>query len=54
VWAQGARGEEAVATSLDALAPERVLALHDRRMRDGDGRLTKANIDHLAVAAGGV
>lgn len=54
VWEQGARGEEAVGAVLDALAPEHLLALHDRRMRDGDGRLTKANIDHITVAASGV
>jgi hypothetical protein len=28
--------------------------LHDRRLRREDGRLSKANIDHLAVAASGV
>ena len=54
VWAQGAAGEEAVGAVLDALAPEHLVALHDRRMRDGDGRLTRANIDHLAVTAAGV
>jgi hypothetical protein len=54
VWAQGAAGEEAVGSVLDGLAPDYVTALHDRKMRDWDGRLTRANIDHLAVAARGV
>jgi nuclease-like protein len=54
VWAQGAAGEEAVGSVLDGLAPEYLHALHDRRMRDGDGRLTRANIDHIAVTASGV
>ena len=54
VWAQGAAGERAVAAKLDELAGEHVLALHDRRMRRPDGSLSRANIDHLAVAASGV
>ena len=54
VWAQGAAGEEAVAETLDALSPEHLLALHDRRMRDQRGRPTRGNIDHIAVAASGV
>lgn len=54
VWAQGAAGERAVAAKLQELTGEHVVALHDRRMRRPDGTLSKANIDHLAVAAGGV
>lgn len=54
VWAQGAAGERAVASKLDALAGEDVVALHDRRMRSPDGTLSRANIDHLAVTASGV
>lgn len=54
VWAQGARGERAVAAKLDDLAPAFVEVLHDRSMRRPDRRLSKANIDHLVVAATGV
>ncbi|MGW6132351.1 nuclease-related domain-containing protein [Cellulomonas sp. NPDC055163] len=54
VWAQGARGERAVAAKLDDLSPEFVEVLHDRSMRRPDGRLSKANIDHIVVAASGV
>lgn len=54
VWAQGAAGERAVASKLDELAGEDVVALHDRRMRRPDGTLSRANIDHLAVTAAGV
>jgi hypothetical protein len=39
---------------LDGLAPHHLLALHDRRLRDLNGRLTRANIDHLVIAASGV
>lgn len=52
VWEQGAAGEEAVGAVLDAL-PD-VLVLHDRRMVDASGRLTRANVDHLVVAPSGV
>ncbi len=48
VWAQGAQGERKVAATLDAL--DGVVAMHDRRLRRG----SRANIDHLAVAPGGV
>ncbi len=44
---------QAVVAVIDALAPEHLLALHDRCSRDGDGRLTKATIDDIAVAATG-
>lgn len=54
VWAQGAAGERAVATKLDELSGEHVVALHDRRMVREDGRPSKANIDHVVVAATGV
>jgi hypothetical protein len=54
VWAQGARGERAVAAKLDELAGEHIVALHDRALRRPDGRLSRANIDHLVVAANGV
>jgi hypothetical protein len=54
VWAQGAAGERAVAAKLDALTGAHVVALHDRRMIREDGRPSKANIDHLVVAATGV
>ena len=55
VWAQGAAGERAVASALDELSGSHLELLHDRVMRDASsGRLTKANIDHLAIAATGV
>ncbi len=54
VWAQGAAGERAVASKLDELAAEHVVALHDRRMRRPDGTLSRANVDHLAVTPAGV
>lgn len=54
VWAQGAAGERAVAARLDELAGDHVVALHDRRMVRVDGRRSRANIDHLVVAAKGV
>ncbi len=54
VWAQGAAGERAVASTLDELSGEHVVALHDRRTRRPDGTLSRANIDHLAVTAAGV
>lgn len=54
VWAQGAVGERAVAAKLDELGGDQVIALHDRKMLRPDGRSSRANIDHLAVAASGV
>lgn len=54
VWEQGAQGERAVAAKLDELSGEHVEVLHDRALRRADGRLSQANIDHLAVAASGV
>lgn len=54
VWAQGAEGERAVGAKLAELVGEHVEVLHDRAMRRADGRRSTANIDHIAVAAGGV
>lgn len=49
VWAQGAKGEELVGGQLaDRLGPSALL-LHDRRVPR-----SRANIDHIAVAASGV
>lgn len=49
-WARGAAGEEQVAASLEErLAGTGVVLLHDRRVPG-----TRANIDHLAIAPGGV
>ena len=48
-WARGAEGERLLGAGLDRLASSGVRVLHDRR-RPG----TKANIDHLVVAASGV
>ena len=53
VWAQGAAGERAVAARLEQLG-EAVCVLHDRAVRRPDGRLSRANIDHLAVTPAGV
>jgi hypothetical protein len=53
-WAQGAAGERAVAATLDELVGDHLAVLHDRVMRRPDGRLSRANIDHLAVSASGV
>jgi hypothetical protein len=47
-WATGARGEELVAESLTRRCPD-VPVLHDRRMPR-----SRANIDHIAIAASGV
>ena len=49
VWARGAEGEERVGRRLAELCEEHVLLLHDRRI---PGK--RANIDHLAIARGGV
>ena len=48
VWGTGAAGEEATALRLAERCP-RALVLHDRRMPR-----SRANIDHIAVAPGGV
>ncbi len=54
VWAQGAYGERVVAAKIDELVGEHVVALHDRKMLRTDGKASRANIDHLVVAASGV
>lgn len=54
VWAQGAAGERAVAVKLDNLREHGIPVLHDRAQRRSDGRPSRANIDHLAVASSGV
>lgn len=48
-WDVGAVGEERVGTRLNELASESLLVLHDRRIPG-----SRANIDHIAVAATGV
>lgn len=48
-WATGAVGEERLGARLDSVANDSVALLHDRRIPG-----TKANIDHIAVTAGGV
>lgn len=49
-WGKGAQGERIVGAALDALSDEQpVSVLHDRRMPR-----SRANIDHLALAPGGV
>lgn len=54
MWAQGARGERAVAAKIDELTGDHVIALHDRKMLRPDGKPSRANIDHLVIAAAGV
>lgn len=53
-WATGGSGERAVAAKLEALDDPRLRLRHDRKMRKDDGRLSKANIDHLVVSPSGV
>lgn len=48
-WASGAKGEAALGARLDKHASESIAVMHDRRIPG-----TKANIDHIAVTAGGV
>lgn len=48
-WGRGAAGERRVGATLDNLAVDGIVALHDRRI---PGR--QANIDHLAVTPSGV
>ena len=43
-----------MAARLDGLAGSHVRVLHDRRLSRPDGRLSRANVDHLVVAASGV
>ncbi len=53
-WARGSAGERAVGATLNELVGDGLLVLHDRKMRKEDGRLSRANIDHLVVAPAGV
>jgi Nuclease-related domain len=48
-WARGAAGEERVARSLAKLVAPSVILLHDRGIPG-----SRANIDHIAVAPGGI
>jgi hypothetical protein len=48
-WGVGAIGEERLGQGLDRIACDTVRVLHDRRIPR-----SRANIDHLAVTAGGV
>lgn len=48
-WAQGAAGEERVASVLEQRLGVRAVLLHDRKVPR-----TRGNIDHLAIAASGV
>lgn len=48
-WAQGARGEEVLASVLSERLGERAVLLHDRKVPR-----TRGNIDHIAIAASGV
>ncbi len=48
-WFTGADGERRMAKMLDGLAARNVVAVHDRSVHG-----SRANIDHIAVARGGV
>ena len=48
-WGRGAIGEQQLGARLTALAHERLVILHDRRLPG-----SRANLDHLAIAASGV
>ena len=48
-WAAGAKGERAVSRTLESLAEQGVVTLHDRRIPG-----TRANIDHIAIAPSGI
>jgi hypothetical protein len=48
-WSRGAEGERRLGAGLDRLAPKGVTVLHDRQRPR-----TRANIDHLAIAASGI
>jgi nuclease-like protein len=48
-WLTGARGEETIGRSLDALRAEGFGVLHDRRIPS-----SKANIDHIVISPAGV
>jgi hypothetical protein len=49
VWALGSSGEQRLAEGLTKRVGDRVVLLHDRKVPG-----TRANIDHIAVAASGV
>lgn len=49
VWKSGSEGEQKLAASLEHLVGDRAVLLNDRRVPG-----TRANIDHIAVAASGV
>ena len=51
-WARGAEGERAVGARIQSL--DHAFVLHDRRLRRQDGRLGRANIDHIVIAPSGV
>jgi Nuclease-related domain len=48
-WGKGAVGEEALGAKLHTFATERIVVLHDRKIPG-----SRANIDHLVIAPGGV
>ncbi|MGD8213692.1 nuclease-related domain-containing protein [Aestuariimicrobium sp. Y1814] len=48
-WATGAVGEERLGARLDSVASDSLAVLHDRRIPG-----SKANIDHIAITAGGI
>ena len=48
-WAAGSEGERRLAAHLQTTVGDRALLLHDRKVRG-----TRANIDHLVVAASGI
>lgn len=48
-WSRGAVGEQRVGERLNALLGEGIITLHDRRIPR-----SRANIDHIAITAGGV
>ncbi|MGX5714911.1 nuclease-related domain-containing protein [Arthrobacter sp. MAHUQ-56] len=48
-WDRGAVGEERLGARLDALSADGLAVLHDRRIPR-----SKANIDHIVIASGGI
>jgi hypothetical protein len=48
-WGIGGKGEEAVGSTLAQLASKGVISIHDRKIPG-----SRANIDHIAVAASGI
>jgi hypothetical protein len=49
VWAKGSEGERRLAADLTQRVGDRAVLLHDRKIPG-----TRANIDHLAIAASGI